>query len=233
MATTTWGCNKDATTADNGTSLGAGRMNYLPIGNYAGYGYRAFLGFNYSFTGIITVTSAILHYKTTGQVKVAFGAGPGIAIKRTSASWSEGTASSLSGTNAIERDNEPGVTGTEVYDTVTTSENTWQTTDITTIIQEALAAGTFYGLRIVASSGTGESSSTSDVTEFYSREYGSNDAYISVTYTTNTLPTAPTLSTPANAATGQSLTPTFVFAALMVGGGILLVNLRPAPAPAD
>jgi drug/metabolite transporter (DMT)-like permease len=32
---------------------------------------------------------------------------------------------------------------------------------------------------------------------------------------------------------GEALTPTFVFAALMVGAGIALVNLRPAPAHAD
>lgn len=206
MATTTWNCNKDAVTADNGTSLGAGAMDYLPIGNYAGYDYRAFLGFSYSFSGMVSITSAILHMKTTGQVKVAFGSDPDVDIRRINGTWSEGTATSLSGSNAIERSNEPGVTGSTVTWDITTSENTWDTVDITTIIQEAFAATDFDGLRLVAAT-----SATSDVTEFYSREYGSNDAYIVVTYTTNTLPSAPTLGSPSAGATAQSLTPTFTF----------------------
>lgn len=206
MPSTTWNVNKDAVTADNGVSLGAGAMDYLPVGNYAGYDYRAFLQFAYSFTGIVSITSAILHMKTTGQVKVAFGSDPDLEIRRVNATWGEGTASALSSTNAIERSNEPGVLGSTVTWDVTTSENAWDTVDITTIIQEAFSAGVFYGIRLVAATTSG-----TDVTEFYAREYGSNDAYITVTYTTNRLPDAPTLVSPAILATKQSLTPSLVF----------------------
>lgn len=221
MPSTTWYVSKDTTTADNGTSLGAGAQDYLPIGNYAGYAYRAILGFSYSFSGMTGITSAILHMKTTGQVKVAFGSDPDVAIKRLSSSFSEGTATSLSSTNATERSNEPGTTGTLVAWDVTTAENTWDTVDITTIIQEAYAAGTFYGLKLYAYNGTSESTSTSDVTEFYAREYGSNDAYIVVTYTDNVPASAPTLTSPANGATAQSLTPTFALSHVDVDGDII------------
>jgi len=206
MATATWYVNKDAVTADNGTSLGAGAGDYLSIGNYAGYDYRTFMAFAYSFTGFVTVTSAVLHCKTSSQVKVAFGSDPDLYIQRLSSSWSEGTAATLSSTNAIERSNEPGVTGTRYSWDVSTVENTWDTVTITAIVQEAFAANQFYGLRLIA-----QTTSTTDVTEFYSREYGTNDAYIVVTYTTNTLPSAPTQTSPTAGATAQSLTPSIVF----------------------
>lgn len=204
MPTTTWACNKDARVADSGgTSLGAGASNFNPIGTYSGYKYRTLLGFSYSFTGMVSITSAVLNLRTGTQFYVAYGSDPDIAVRRLTAAWSEGTSVALSGTNAVEWDNQPGVTGSTAVADISPSESTWDSVDITTIIQEALAAGSFYGLRLYAYDGSGESSSATDVTEIYSREQGSSDPYITVTYTNNVVPSAPTLTGPAD---GQIVT---------------------------
>jgi len=208
MATRTFTANKDARIADNGgTSLGAGASDFLPVGLYSGFLYRSLIGFSYSFADMVTITSAILHIKTSSQYYVAFGSDPDVEVRRITSSWSEGTAVSLSGSNAVEWSNKPSVTSTHMatFD-VATTENTWDTVDITDLINDAFAAGTFLGIELRAV----DEGSASDVTEFYAREYGSNDAYIVVTYTTNTLPSAPSLTSPSDTSK-TSLTPSFVF----------------------
>lgn len=208
MATTTFACNKDARIALAGAvSLGAGASDYLPVGLHGGYLYRSLFGFSYSFAGMTTITSAILKVKTSSQYYVGFGSDPDINIYRIVEAWSEGSSVGLSGTNAVEWDNQPTIDSTVLagpHD-VATSENTWDSFDVTALLQAALTAGVFYGLRMRA---TDEGTAT-DVTEFYAREYGSNDAYIDVTYTTSAVPLAPTLVAPASNATARSRVPTF------------------------
>ena len=194
MATTTFTCNKDARLADNGSNLGAGASDFNPMGTYSGYNYRTLLGFSYSFSGMVSITSAILHIRTSTQYYVAFGSDPDIDVRALSSSWSEGSSVGLSGSNAVVFPG-PGVTGSTASADISPSESTWDTVDITTIMQERLAAGTFYGLRLTANS-----TAASDVTEIYSREQGSSDPYISVTYTTNVGPSTPTIVSPIAAA---------------------------------
>lgn len=207
MATATWNVSKDARIADaSGTSLGAGASDFNPSGLYSGYKYRTLLGFSYSFSGMVSITSAILHMRSSTQNYVAFGSGPTVSVRRLSSSWSEGTSVSLSGSNAVEWSNQPGVTGSTASAGMTSSELTWDTVDITTIIQEAFAANSFYGLRIYAPNET----TSADVWEMCSREYStSSDPYIVVTYTTNTAPNAPTGLTPTGDTVLTGLTPTF------------------------
>jgi hypothetical protein len=211
MATVTWNVNKDARIATSGgTSLGAGASDFNPVGYYYSngwYTYRTLLGFSYSFAGMVSITSAILWMKSSTQNYVAFGTSPSLRAARLSSSWSEGTSVSMSGSNAVEWSNQPGITGSvSAASAMTETELTWDTIDITTIIQEAFAANSFYGLRIYANSET----DATDVWEMCSREYStSSDPYIVVTYTTNTAPTAPTNLSPTGSAVLNTLTPTF------------------------
>jgi len=213
MATVNWGCNKDVRVArrtSDSWDAGAGASDYLPIGLYSGYRYRAYLGFSYSFSGMTSISSAILHVKTSGQYYVAFGSDPDVqAYRINDSSWAEGTSVSLSASNAtIYGDLSPASTdeGDPAAD-ISTGENTWDTINVTNIVQAAFAAGTFRGIELRAV----DESSASDVTEFYAREYGSNDAYITVTYSTNSVPNAPTLTSPAAGARIAGTDPTLAF----------------------
>src|SRR6478735_496516 len=206
MATVTWNVSKDARIADNGSNLGAGASDFNPTGLYGGFLYRTLLGFSYSFSGMVSITSAVLWMKSSTQNYVAFGSDPDMTVRRLSSSWSEGSSVGLSGSNAVHWGNQPGVTGSTATGDMTTSESTWDSITITTLIQEAFAAGVFYGLRCYANS----ESSAADVWEMYSKDQStSNDPYIVVTYTTNTAPNAPTSPTPTGDTVVSGLTPTF------------------------
>lgn len=224
MATVTWNVSKDARIADNGgTSLGAGASDFNPTGLYSGFIYRTLLGFSYSFTGMVSITSAILYMKSSTQYYVAFGSDPDVTVRRLSSSWSEGTSVSMSGSNAVEWSNQPGVTGTAINGDMTTAELTWDSIDITTIIQEAFAANSFYGLRCYAPN----EGASGDVWEMCSREYStSSDPYIVVTYTTNTAPNAPTSLSPTADAVVTGLTPTFVGTFSDPDAGDLMANAQ-------
>lgn len=193
MATTTWNVSKDSRIAyrtSDGWEAGSGVSNGLPVGQYSGYRYRTLLGFSYSFSGMVTITSAILWMKTSSQIHVAFGSDPDVEVRRLTSSFSEGTSDALSASNAVTWANQPSAVNANMatWD-VSTVESTWDSIDITALINDAFSAGTFYGLRLSSVVET----SADDVTEFFSSEFGtSHDAYIVVTYTTNTAPNAPT-----------------------------------------
>lgn len=211
MPTTTWNCNKDARIArrvSDGWDAGSGTSDGLPVGRYGGYQYRALIGFSYSFTGMTSIISATLHYKTSNQIHVAFGSSPSVRWQRITSSWSEGTSNGLSASNAVIYPG-PSVDATGADDNISNSESTWGSDDITALIQEAFAAGVFYGIRGIAWDGSGESSSASDVIEFFSSEYStSSDMYITVEYSTVTVPEVPTVVTPtAGGYTGDDTTP--------------------------
>ena len=207
MATVTWNVSKDATVATSPTSLGMGTDPFLPSGLYSGYTYRSLLGFSYSFSGMVAITSAVLWMKSSTQSNVAFGASPNTYASRITSSWSEGTSATLSGSNAVEWSNQPSVTTTNrVSFTSGTAQSTWDSVSITGMIQDAFAAGSFLGIRLGAVS----EASGADVWEICARENSTaNDAYIVVTYTTNVAPNAPTSPSPTADALIAGLTPTF------------------------
>lgn len=210
MATTTIYCNKDAriaTRVSDGWDAGAGVSDALPVGYWSGYKYRTLLGFSYSFTGWTALNSATLHVRTSTQVYVGFGADPDIYVERITSSWSEGTADSLSSSNAVRWDNQPSTTTTNrVTWDVSPSNDTWDSVGITALMQDAFEVGTFYGLRLRAIDET----DSGETTEIWSREKGSSyRAYIVIDYSTNTAPNAPTSLTPTGSTVVHSLTPTF------------------------
>lgn len=213
MATATWNVSKDARIAyrfSDGWEAGSGTSDGLPVGVHGGYRYRTLLGFSYSFSGIVAITNAVLFCKTSSQIHVEFGSDPDIYVNRITQSWSEGSADALSSSNAVTYGNQPNSTNTNragPWD-VSTAEGNWESINITDLMQDALAAGVFYGLKLYAvDEGSGD---TAETTEFYSSEFGtSHDAYIEVTYTTNTAPNAPTSLSPTADEVVTGLTPTF------------------------
>lgn len=221
MATTTWNASKDARIArriSDSWDAGAGQSDYLPVGQYNSsgtvYRYRSLVGFSYSFSGMTAITSAILHMRTSGQYYVAFSSDPDVYVRRITSSWSEGSSTSLSSSNAVIYPG-PGSTSTnqKAWDVAPTN-NTWDSTDITDLVVDAFNAGVFYGIELRAV----DEGTDVDVTEFWSSEGSTSyDAYISVTYSTNTAPYAPDniggIGTNSCSPTGDSvvntLTPTF------------------------
>jgi hypothetical protein len=210
MATTTWNVSKDSRVArrtSDSWEAGSGASDGLPVGLYSGYLYRTLLGFSYSFTGMVSITSAVLWVKTSDQNHVAFGSDPDMYVQRLTESWSEGTSDGLSASNAVHWGNQPAATTTNRATVdVTTSESTWESVTITDLINDAFSAGVFYGLKLAAVDET----TADDVTEFFSSEYSTgSDAYIVVTYTTGSPPNAPTGLTPTGDTIIHSLSPTF------------------------
>lgn len=210
MASVIWDVSKDSRIAyrtSDGWQSGAGASQFSPTGLYSGYRYRTLLGFSYSFSGMTSISAATLYVRSSTQNYVAFGGSPAIYISRLLGSFSEGTASALSATNAVTYANQPSFTDTNISGgSVTTSELTWQSFDITGIIQNAFTDGVFYGLLLRAQN---ESTGT-QVWEICTREYStSSDAYIEVTYATNTAPNAPVSLSPTGSAVVNTLTPTF------------------------
>ena len=208
MPSTTIYANKGTRVArrsSDGWEAGSGASNYLPVGLYGGYLYRTLLGFSYSFTGWTAISSATLNLRTSTQFYVAFGSDPDIYIQRITESWSEGTSGDLSSGNATHWGNMPNrVSTNQATLDVSTAESDWVSVDITALMQDALAAGVFYGLNLRAVfEDDGE-----DVTEFYSDDTTS-EPYISITYSTNTAPNAPTSLSPTGDEVKNTLTPTF------------------------
>lgn len=199
-STKTLTASADATVALSGSNLGGGADAHLPVGLYSGFTYRSLAKFSLSWTGVSKIVSARLYLRTSDQNHLAFGSTPRMKIQRLTTSWSEGSVSSdgagsWSGSNAVVYPG-PSATSTDEVDTgtITRSENTWVSYDITGIV-EAWAPSTVQahdgtpgggqtnnGLRLVSF----DEASTSRTTEFYSRNGSTGDPYIKLTYQTTT-----------------------------------------------
>ena len=211
MATVTWNVNKDARIGVSGSyEAGEGKGDFAAFGYYSSYKFRALLGFSSSFSGMVSITSAVLHVTTGGTGgNVESGSNAACYVYRITTSWSEGTATSLSSTNGggVTWANQPSVTSTNrVSWDITNSNNTADSVDITGIVRDAFAANSFLGVELRSQDET----DASYTHEIKTRENGSTvDAYIVVTYSTNTSPTAPTVLNPTADVCIQNLTPTF------------------------
>jgi len=239
MATTTWNVSKDATIARNtstGDNWGAGKDIHMACG-YVSWlpGHeRGYLAFSYSFTGITAITAATLYIKTSDGYHIGSGNwnDPDLYIDLVTSSWSEGT----SGADEVLGSNGGGITYSNVPSVSTTNrvtwdvngasdpaENTFYSVDVTALVQEAFAAGTFYGLRLMSVSEV----SGGDRVEFWTREKGStHDAYLSITYTTNTAPNAPTGLTPTGDTVISGLIPTLAGTFSDPDAGDLMANAQ-------
>lgn len=226
MATVTWNVSKDSRIAyrnSDGWKAGSGTSDQVPFGLYSGYIYRGLFGFSYSFSGMVTITSAVLHVKTDGTGGlVESGANASAYIYRLNATWSEGSSSGLSASNAVIWPG-PATTGSAIAFNITNSNDVWDSVDITAIVQAAFAAGTFHGIQF-RSQDEGDASYTHEIVS--SEQSTANDAYIVVTYTTNTAPNAPTSPYPTADAVLTGLTPTFTANFSDPDAGDLMANAQ-------
>lgn len=223
MATKTSTANKGARIAQSGSfEAGAGASNYLPIGLYSGYTYRALLGFNITsswFSGMYQFVSAVFHYRTSTQHYVAFGSDPDFIIQKLTEDFSEGSSESLSTSNAVVWPGPSATSTNEETETPSENESTWGSKDISDMFETVLPSsvrkrdgnpgtgnGRFYGVRLRAVS----EGSSADTTEIYSDDT-SSEPYIVVTYTTNAPPNAPTLISPIGGVRVAGTTPNLVF----------------------
>ena len=85
-----------------GAKYGAGAADTLPVGAWSGWTYRSCIKFaSIPWTKVRAVRSATLRLDTTTQVRVGFGSSPTIEVRRITANWSAGSASSPSGSNSV------------------------------------------------------------------------------------------------------------------------------------
>jgi hypothetical protein len=205
------------------TNVGAGADDHLPVGMGSGSTtpVRALLKFYTDWTDMATITSAVIYtYRSSYHGTVV---SPNYYIKRVTSSWTEGTHGTdevWSASNSVHWGNQPTTTSTDNIN-VASSPAGWNGTTITNIVK-AWAPATIPGGGAQTNNGvmfkqTSANSSTADelagsYTEYESRENAlGHDPYILVTYTTSTVPNAPTLNDPTLGEYVASTTPTLNF----------------------
>jgi len=175
--TRTYAATKDSRLhrTSGGAEYGSGTEGQLPVGYWQGSKNRALLDFaSIPWTGVVKVVSARLLVTVSTQVNVGFGSGPKVELRRITGTWSEGSASSPSGSNAVKWPGPSTTTTGAKQSTVSKSEGARVGLDCTSIVRAwapAAAGGSGSNKRGVAIYSAGEASGTY-TTEFLSRETG-------------------------------------------------------------
>jgi hypothetical protein len=199
MATRTFASNKSSLFADGPSNLGGGNDPHMPVGGpWSGYTFRSAVQFSLDFSGMKTITSAVLRMKTSSQVHVGFSSTPDFYVQRATGSWSANSSSSSSdggsgwGTSPTVYPGPASTTTGRSAKRAPTGENASFDTDITAIVKAwaptSIPGGggaANYGVLLVYQA-------SGDVTEFQSFKDGTagDRPSIIVTYTTDTPPTA-------------------------------------------
>ena len=222
MATKTWAVNADAVGATDGGSYYGGDCDHLPVGymSWLGGASRAFLKFTLDWSGVVQITKAELHIRTTTGYHGSIGGSTTAYVDLVTSSWAEGAHG---GSETWFLNDQPSYA-----ESVSTSyrasftpraDSTWYTVDITAIANRwapasvkqsngsAGAAATNYGIRIISSN----EGASANRTEFHAREAGSSDAYVVLTYSTNQAPTVTAMTSPVGGVTITDDTPNLVF----------------------
>jgi hypothetical protein len=176
VVTTEDDSTKDAYVAlsSSDVKLGAGAATVLPVGFWQGYKYRSLVAFT-SVTvpaGTISVKKATLTMKTSTQVKVGFGSSPKFKVQAIKDAWTEGTASTPSGSNAVKWPGPEATTGSQVTKSVTRNQSATVSIDVTGLVAKMLDSTVYSlakGFRLI-SVNEGSSGST---TEMKSQDGGS------------------------------------------------------------
>lgn len=182
----TYNATKDSRAArtSGGANYGSGTEQQLPVGSWSGWRNRAFIDFSAIPWGDVQqIVKAELTVRTSTQVNIGFGSSPKVICKRITGSWSEGSASSPSGGNALIYPG-PAVTDSgSVSKSVTRSESTDVVIDVTAIVKAwapTAIGGSAQTQRGIAIFSAGEDSTTY-TTEFLSRESASGKPVLRVT----------------------------------------------------
>jgi len=175
--TRTYTCTADSRLfqTSGGSNLGSGAEGELPVGGYQSTKNRALLAFaSINWGDVKEVVSAELRLTTSTQVNIAFGSAPKIRVQRVTGAWSEGSASSPSGSNAVVYPGPAATSTGESVDSVTRTQGALEVIPITAIAKAwaPVAAGGSnaknYGVRLVS---YGESDAKY-TTEYWAREHG-------------------------------------------------------------
>jgi hypothetical protein len=156
----------------SGAKYGAGAEANSPAGAYQGWQNRILIGLTADFTGAVSVVKAVLRLRTSTQDNVAFGTNPKVRVQRLTASWSEGSSSTPSSSNAVVYPGPSATSTGEVTAAVTRSENATVDIDVTALVRAwapPTAGGsgaTNYGIRIIGYTETNDA---------YTTEFGTDD----------------------------------------------------------
>jgi hypothetical protein len=189
---------------------------HVPLGLYNigldWYYFRAFHKFALDFSDVISITKAELKIKTSSGVHVSKSSNS-ILISRVTSAWTPSGGSEGSSTGDPDWTSQPSVTSSgQVTRTVSNTTDTWNTLDITAIVQAWKDGSANNGIRLKVAAEAYPSNSNANVShELRSGETDGNDPYIVLTYVSNSPPNAPTLSSPANGAVITTATPTLQF----------------------
>lgn len=191
--------------------------NHLPLGLYdvAGpswYFFRAFLKFALDFSDVVSITKAELKVRTSNGTHVGKDA-TSMTISRITSSWTGSGGSEGSSTGSPNWTGQPSVTSSgQVARTISKTTDTWNTLDITDIVQAWMDGSANNGLRLkMTNESYPSNSNTPEANELRSANASGSEPYILLTYVDNTLPSAPTLSSPANGSRQTTATPSFSF----------------------
>ena len=178
-------CNKDSRAArtSSNQNFGSGTESELPVGAWSGWRNRAFLDFpTVPWGDVKQLVKAELILRTSTQVNIGFGDTPKVVVSRVTKSWSEGNASSPSGSNALVYPGPECTSSGQVTKSVTDNENTDVVIDVTAMVKAwapAAIGGSAQTQRGFRINSAGEDA-TKYTTEFKSRETA-NDPILRLT----------------------------------------------------
>lgn len=217
MATKTFSVNECLPAIySGGSGVNAGDA-HMPIGEWAagltGWNTRALLKAPISFSGMTGINAARLYYyQHTAASWHAKGSGfVTVGTRRKTADWSEASGSGGTGTDEVWG----GSSGTlvsagyvddgDILGNVNNAaaDGTLTYVVITEMVKAWFGGAANYGLMLYATGGA-----SADACELYSRRASGRVPYIWIDYDTNSLPTAPTITAPADGAIIADLTPT-------------------------
>jgi len=172
----TYACTQAARVSltSGNAKYGAGAADQIPVGSWQGWQNRGLFAFaSIPWAGVVRVVSARVLATTTTQVNVGFGSAPKWTLRRITANWSEGSASSPSGSNAVVWPGPSSTSTGSVSETCPTSQQSRFATDCTAIARAwapASAGGSGAAYRGIAAYSAGE---TADkyTTEVWSEDY--------------------------------------------------------------
>jgi hypothetical protein len=163
-------CSRVTLTAA-GAKQGSGAELASPAGAYNGAQNRVLIGLDASFTSATAVRRAVLRLRTSTQVNAAFGSNPKVKVQRLTQDWTEGTAATPSGTNAVIWPGPSGTSSGEIVAAVPRAVSATFDIDVTELVRpwappEAGGSGAInYGLRVLGYTETDSTNTTELVTD--------------------------------------------------------------------
>jgi hypothetical protein len=175
----TYACSGDARVSltSGGAKYGAGAAGQIPVGSWTGWQNRGLWKFAAIPWGdVVAVVSARVLLTTSSQVNVGFGSAPKSSLRRITANWSPGSASSPSASNAVVWPGPATTSSGAVTEGVSVSQGVRVDFDATAIVR-AWAPGSaggsnqpYYGVALYSAGETADKYTS----EFLAQETGAS-----------------------------------------------------------